>query len=270
MPLELDPDAIAAIVREAGALALAERESGLSVEAKSRQDFVTQADRAVERLLRAKLTALVPGSEFLGEEDGGTTEAGLLWVVDPIDGTTNYIRGQPHWCVSVALLEMGEPKLGMIYAPALDWFYAAEAGKGATRNGQPLWRDPVEPTEALIDLGQSPRQTMAMIGAIMNGLRERGLQYRIIGSGALGLAMTASGEVDGFVEGHIWPWDVLAGMLIAAEAGCVISKYIEDDAMRSGNAALAVAPGAERAVFGAAEDALADFLPAMLPAKVRP
>lgn len=270
MTVTLDHDAISRIVREAGALALAERVAGLAVEAKARQDFVTQADRAVERLLRAKLTALLPGSEFLGEEDGGAVEAALLWVVDPIDGTTNYIRGLPHWCVSVALLEGGALRLGVVYAPALDWFYLAEAGKGATRNGQPLWREPVLPEEALVDLGTSRRQTPAVFGAMVAGLREHGLQYRVIGSAALGLSMTASGEVDGFLEGHLWPWDVLAGKLIAQEAGCFAGEFLEGEAMRNGNAAIVAAPGVETALFAAAENALADFLPRMLPAKVRP
>ena len=270
MPVALDLDAIAATVREAGAFAAAERVKGLTVEAKARQDFVTQADRAVERLLRAKLTALLPGSEFLGEEDGGATDAALLWVVDPIDGTTNYIRGLPHWCVSVALLENGAPRLGIVYAPALDWFYLAEAGKGATRNGQPLWRQQVEPDAAMIDLGQSRRQTPTVIKTMISALRDHGVQYRVTGSAALGLAMTASGEVDGFWEGHLWPWDVLAGYLIAQEAGCFAGEFLEGDAMRNGNVALMAAPGIEQIVFQAAESALADFLPRMLPAKVRP
>ena len=260
--------AIAAIVREAGALALAERAEGLTIDTKGWQDFVTQADQAVERLLRAKLTALLPGSEFLGEEDGGAVEADWLWVVDPIDGTTNYIRGFPHWCVSVALLKAGAPHLGIVYAPALDWFYTAEAGKGATRNGKALWRRPVEPRQAMVDLGTSRRQTPTVFSTMITALREQGIQYRVTGSAALGLAMAASGEVDGFWEGHLWPWDVLAGQLIAQEAGCYAGEFLEGQAMSNGNAALVAAPGVEKAMFGAAEDALADFLPRMLPVKV--
>ncbi len=270
MSSSLPIDAVSAIVREAGALAVAERVKGLTIDTKGWQDFVTQADQAVERLLRSKLTALLPGSEFLGEEDGGAVAADLLWVVDPIDGTTNYIRGFPHWCVSVALLEYGAPRLGVVYAPALDWFYLAEAGKGAVRNGQPLWRQPVEPREAMVDLGQSRRQTPTVFSTMMTALREQGIQYRVTGSAALGLAMSASGEVDGFWEGHLWPWDVLAGQLIAQEAGCFAGEFLEGEAMRNGNAALVAAPGVEKALFGAAEDALADFLPRMLPVKVRP
>ncbi len=270
MPISLPLKAISATIREAGALALAERAAGLAVEAKARQDFVIQVDRAVERLLRDKLTGLLPGSKFLGEEDGGVVEAALLWVVDPIDGTTNYIRGLPHWCVSVALLEEGKLRLGIVFAPTLDWFYLAEAGKGATRNGKRLWRDPVLPEEALIDLGTSRRQTPAVFGPLVGGLREHGLQYRAIGSAALGLSMAASGEVDGFLEGHLWPWDVLAGKLIAQEAGCFAGEFLEGEAMRNGNAAIVAAPGTETALFAAAENALADFLPRMLPAKLRP
>ena len=269
MTVSLPLDAITAIVREAGAMALAEREAGLAVEAKARQDFVTQADRAVERLLRAKLTALLPGSEFLGEEDGGAVEANLLWVVDPIDGTTNYIRGLPHWCVSVALLENGAPRLGIVFAPELDWFYLAEAGQGASRNGMPLWREPVDPAEAMIDLGTSRRQTPTVFGTIVAGLREHGLQFRVIGSAALGLAMSASGEVDGFWEGHLWPWDVLAGHLIAQEAGCHVGEFLEGDAMRNGNTALVAAPGVETALLAVADSALADFLPRILPVKLQ-
>ena len=269
MAAPLPIDTITAIVREAGALAVAERRKGLSIDTKGWQDFVTQADQAVERLLRAKLTALLPGSGFLGEEDGGAVAADRLWVVDPIDGTTNYIRGLPHWCISVALLEAGAQRLGVVFAPALDWFYLAEAGKGATRNARPLWREPVAPREALVDLGQSRRQTPTVFSTMIGALREKGIQYRVTGSAALGLAMTASGEVDGFWEGHLWPWDVLAGHLIAQEAGCFTGEFLEGDAMRNGNAALVAAPGVESALFAAAEEALADFLPRMLPAKVQ-
>jgi len=260
----LPVDAAMAAVREAGALALAERARGLAIEAKARQDFVTQADRAVEGLLRDRLTALLPGSDVLGEEDGGPVEADWLWVVDPIDGTTNYIRGLPHWCVSVALLERGAPRLGLVFAPEPDWFYLAEAGRGASRNGEPLRRGPVPVDEAMLDLGQSRRQTPAAFGALIAGLREQGLQYRVIGSAALGLAMSASGEVDGFCEGHIWSWDVLAGLLIAHEAGCYVSEYLEGDAMRYGNAVLVAAPGLETAVWRAADGALADTLPRLI------
>ena len=268
MPIALPYSEIEATVRKAGALALAERAKGLAVEIKARQDFVTQADRAVERLLRAKLTALLPGSKFLGEEDGGMTEADLLWICDPVDGTTNYIRGLPYWCVSVALLERGEPRLGMIFAPTLDWFYRAEAGKGATRNGQPLRRAAVEPTRALLDLGQTPRQTQAAFAALLARLRAAGAHYRVIGSGAFGLAMSASGEVDGFCEGHLWPWDGFAGILIAREAGCWTGLCLEGDAMVNGNAALAAAPGVHEVLFSAAEDAFATSLTRLPPVRL--
>ena len=102
------------------------------------------------------------------------------------------------------------------------------------------------------------------------GLRVHGLQYRENGSTALGLAMAVSGEVDGFLEGHLWPWDVLARKLIAQEVACLAGEFLEGNAMRNGNAAIVAVPGTEIALFAAAENALADFLPRLLPAKVRP
>jgi myo-inositol-1(or 4)-monophosphatase len=268
MPTPLPVADIISVIQEAAVFAVAERAAGLLVEAKARQDFVTQADQGVERLLRAKLTALVPGSEFLGEEDGGATEADVLWVVDPIDGTTNYIRGLPHWCISAGLVENGVPRFGVILAPTLDWLYLAEAGKGATRNGVALKRSHVEPTEALIDLGQSPRQPMEMTNKLRTGLREHGVQSRILGSGALGLAMSGSGEVDGFIEGHIWSWDVMAGMLIAREAGCIIRDFLVGDAMTKGNAAIVAAPGLADILFAATEHAMGASLPRLPAATV--
>lgn len=254
-----------AIVREAGALALAERAKGLAIEAKERQDFVTQADRAVERLLRMKLTALLPGSDFLGEEEGGEVDSDLLWVVDPIDGTTNFIRGLPHWCVSVALLKAGEPTIGVIFAPVLDWLYQAERGKGATRNGELLQRGPVKPSEAIVNVGQSFRQSVELFTGIIRGLRERRLDHRLLGSGALGLALTASGEVDASVEGDIQPWDVAAGLLISREAGCVVNNFFIGNAMTKGNPTVSAASGVEDVVFQVMEKAVGTSLPRQPP-----
>ena len=259
--MKLPVEAIVASVRDAGALAMRERSGGLSVEAKGRQDFVTQADRAVERLLRPRLTGLLPGSEFLGEEDGGPVEADLLWIVDPIDGTTNYIRGLPHWCVSVALMQAGRLRFGAILAPILDNLYLAEAGCGATVDGRLLHRAPVDPASALVNVGQSKRQGTDFFSALVGGLRDRHVDHRLLGSGALGLAQTAGGEVDGSVEGQVHSWDVAAGLLIARETGCVVNDFFTAGAMRDGNPSVAAAPGAEESVFGAVEAALGHSLP---------
>lgn len=251
LPVEDIVDAM----RVAGALAATERESGLSVEAKGRQDFVTQADRAVERFLRQRLKELLPDSEFLGEEDGGPIRAERLWIVDPIDGTTNFIRGLPHWCISVAFQERDSLRFGAILAPALDQLYVAEAGQGATRNGRPIHRTAVDPDSALVNVGQSKRQGTGFFARLISGLRDHQIDNRLLGSGALGLASTASGEVDGSIEGQAQAWDVAAGLLIAQEAGCVVNDFFTAGAMLSGNASVAAAPGIEDYVFGAVEAA---------------
>ena len=259
--MTLPVEAIVSTIRVAGTIAMQERSRGLHVEAKGRQDFVTQADRAVEHHLRARLMELLPGSEFVGEEGGGPTEANLLWIVDPIDGTTNYIRGLPHWCVSVALMEAGRLRFGAILAPVLEDLYLAEDCSGATLNGKPILRERVDPASALVNVGQSKRQTPGFYATLISGLREHHLDHRLLGSGALGLAQTASGELDGSVEGHVRPWDVAGGLLIAREAGCVVNDFFRSGAMRDGNPAIAAAPGVEDFVFGAVEAALGHRVP---------
>ena len=263
--MTLPVEAIVDAMRVAAALATTERSCGLSVEAKARQDFVTQADRAVERLLRPRLKDLLPGSEFLGEEDGGPTEAERLWIVDPIDGTTNFIRGLPHWCISVAFREHGRLRFGAILAPVLDQLYLAEAGQGATRNGHPIRRTEVDPAAALVNVGQSKRQGTGFFAKLISGLRDHQIDNRLLGSGALGLALTASGEVDGSIEGQAQAWDVAAGLLIAHEAGCVVNHYFNVNAMLEGNASVAAAPGVEDYVFGAVEAASDIRLPRVSP-----
>ena len=257
----LPVEAIVDVIRVAGSLAQQERSRGLHVEAKARQDFVTQADREVERFLRPRLTGLLLGSELLGEEDGGPTGAEILWIVDPIDGTTNFIRGLPLWCISVALLEAGTLRLGAILAPALDCLYLAEAGKGASLNGIPLHRSKVDPASALVNVGQSKRKDARFLSTLIAGLRDNDVDHRLLGSGALGLALTASGEVDGAVEGQVQAWDVAAGLLIAREAGCVVNDFFVPGGMELGNPAVAAAPGLEDCVFAAVEAALGTAVP---------
>ncbi len=266
--MSLPVDSLAEVVRAAADLAVRERAGGLDVHVKGRQDFVTHADRAVEKFLRPRLTELLPGSEVLGEEFGGPTEGDRLWIVDPIDGTTNYIRGLPHWCVSVALVEDGSPRLGAILAPATDELYLAEAGKGAWRNGARLRRTPVDPAKALINIGQSKPHGTTFFARLVTRLRDDGIDHRLLGSGALGLALAASGEVDGAIEGYANAWDVAAGLLIAREAGCSVNRFFTDGALRDGNPAITAAPGVDEAVFGAIEKALGEPVPQLPPSLV--
>lgn len=263
--MDLPTEEIVSVVREAGALARSERASGLEIEAKGRRDFVTQADRAVERFLRANLTALLPGSDFLGEEYGGAHDFRLLWIVDPIDGTTNYIRDIPYWCVSVALMEEGRSRLGVIHAPTLGSLYLAESGRGASVDGRFVCRESVDDAAGLVNIGTWKERTAEAYDRMTAGLLARDLDYRLFGSGALALAQIGSGELDGAMEGHTSPWDVAAGLIIARESGCVVSDYFAGDAMQRGNAVVAAAPGAEDHVFAVAESALRCSIPRLCP-----
>jgi myo-inositol-1(or 4)-monophosphatase len=131
------------IAREAGRLAtgfLSDR-STLGVGMKGPQDFVTKADRAVEEFIVARLSAAFPGDGFVGEEGqaaGTAPKPSSIWIIDPIDGTANFVQGRDDWCVSIGFIESGVPTIGVIYHPASDELFAAAAGYGASRNGVPI------------------------------------------------------------------------------------------------------------------------------------
>jgi len=262
--MDLPVEAIVAAVRAAGDLAEREKASGLTVCSKGKQDFVTQADRAVERFLRPRLVELLPGSEVLGEEFGGPGDAELLWAVDPIDGTTNYIRGLPHWCISVGLVAKGELRFGTIFAPTLGRMYVAEAGRGATLNERRLRREAVNPASAIVNLGQSRRRQAEFLPRLVAELRGHELDIRLLGSGAMGLAETASGEVDGAIEGQVSLWDIAAGLVIAREAGCRVNDFLAENSASDANPAVAAAPGLEDLVFGCTEFAIGFPIPRLL------
>ena len=233
------------LVREAGTLALASfRNAALVVENKGVQDYVTAVDRAVEALLVDRLQAEFPGDAFLGEE-GGQRGAGdgARWVIDPIDGTVNYTRGLPLWCISVALVDAGEIAFGLIYNPVRDEFYCAVRGQGATCNGQPIRVSGVQsPATARIGMGFSYRCPPAVHVRGIERLLEANCEYARLGSGALGMAFVADGRFDGYWEAHINSWDVLAGICLVREAGGWVSDFLAGDGLFSGNPILACTP----------------------------
>ncbi|MGH7085242.1 MAG: inositol monophosphatase family protein, partial [Acetobacteraceae bacterium] len=199
----------------------------LAVGLKGRQDFITAADGAVERLLRERLIGAFPSDAFLGEETGGTSgerQTGQsprdqgLWVVDPIDGTANFARGLPHFCISVALVEGSAMLLGAILDPVLDELYFARSGRGATRNGHAITASPTGNLgEAAIEIGWSTRVADARYLECVSRTLAAGAAVRRGGSGALGLAYVADGRQDAYAELHINSWDCLAGLLIVRE-----------------------------------------------------
>lgn len=225
----------------AGALAARMRHALGAPEAKSPIDFCTEADRAVERLIRERITGGL-GDAVIGEEAGG--EAGeSVWGVDPIDGTTNYIHGAAHWCVSMAYVRAGRVELGVTYAPASDRLFVARRGAGARFNGRPLRVSPLRHGAApMVEAGWSERRGIGEYGRILHGLVERGMEFRRHGSGALALAEVAAGLSDGYVEPHVNAWDALAGLLLVQEAGGRVNDYLADSGLTRGNPVLAATP----------------------------
>lgn len=212
-------------------------------ETKGAQDFVSQVDRDTELALIDGLGAIVPDAGFLGEEFGGSA-TGLSWVIDPIDGTSNFVRGIPLWCLSVALVLDGRPLAGAIYDPNADEMYSAVLGLGTRLNGVPVRVSTTSQIDAAL-LGVSfsfKSKTQTHIDVLQNLMEARGL-YRFLGSGALGLAYCAVGRVDGFWEDWMMPWDVAAGLILVTEAGGRVSDYGSNDGWSDGNHILVSAPG---------------------------
>jgi myo-inositol-1(or 4)-monophosphatase len=199
-----------------------------SVRYKGEVDLVTEVDEQAEQVIREILLGAFPAYGILAEEGGEQTgEEDARWIVDPLDGTTNYAHGLPIFCVSLALERVGEVVLGVVYDPIREEAYVAERGGGATLNGEPIRvSDTDELIQALIATGfpyDRPKMPEALelfgrFAAITRGMRR-------LGSTALDLCYVAAGRLDGYYERGIWAWDIAAGALILEEAGGKVTDY---------------------------------------------
>ncbi len=198
------------------------QEAGAEARLKGPQDFVTAADGEAEEMLRRELSSAFPHDGFLGEESGGGQGAAGTWVVDPIDGTANFMRALPEWAVSLAHVEGGRVRLGVVYDAPHDKVYWAAEGQGAFVEDTPLRAvRRVETSRALVMLGRSNRTSLAGYIDVIQALQAHGAEHRRFGAAAMGLVRVAEGSVDAFFEASLNCWDALAGLLIAAEAGAV-------------------------------------------------
>jgi myo-inositol-1(or 4)-monophosphatase len=214
----------------------------LAVSMKGAQDWLTAADGAVEAHIRKRVAAAFPGDAVMGEEMGGG-DAENLWIVDPIDGTANFARAHPHWCVSIGFLRKGIPEIGVIIAPVMGETWAARRGGGAVRNGKPIRVSEIDSfSRAAIEVGWSTRRPGLEYQGIVKAVMDEGAAAKRCGSGALGLAFVADGRSEGYVETHINSWDVAAGVVIVAEAGGVLNPFFTGDALTEGNPILAAPP----------------------------
>ncbi len=218
-PIAARVDLAQRIAREAGARLLAFGRDRLDVSAKGAQDFVTAADRAVETLIREAVATAFPGDTVLGEEEGGTV-ADHLWVVDPIDGTINFIRGLPSYAVSIAYVEHGVLEVGVVHIPLLGETFVARRGHGATCNGQPIRVSGcARLADARVAAGYAQRGSKAQHLRFLGRLLRAGTDVLKVNSAAVCLAMTAAGRIDGYFERELMAWDVLGGQILVREAG---------------------------------------------------
>lgn len=211
----------------AGGRALLDWVGRFAVREKGPADLVTEADLASQEAVHAVISKAFPDHEFLSEEGDATidVQAPFCWIVDPLDGTTNYVHQMPHYAVSVALASRGEPLVGVIYDPVHDECFAAERGKGVWLNGKALKTSTVDNLgQALVaaSFSASVRVPSLETEQFMVALAQC-QALRRTGSAALNLAYVAAGRLDAFWALSTNAWDVAAGVLMVQEAGGVVS-----------------------------------------------
>jgi len=213
----------------------------LQVSLKGPANFVSLADKRAEQMLYDDLTKARPGYGFLGEE-GGTregTDKSNTWIVDPLDGTTNFLHGIPQFAISIALQREGTIVAGVIYNPANDELYIAERGKGAFLNDQRLrvaGRKQLSDCVIACGLPHIGRGDHELSRREMAEMQNRVAGLRRFGAASLDLAFVAAGRLDGYWERNLQPWDIAAGLILVREAGGIVSGVEgHDNAIASGN-----------------------------------
>jgi myo-inositol-1(or 4)-monophosphatase len=221
-------DGIVSVVREASEIIKDHAKILRDIHFKGRINLVTATDIAVEEFLREKLAGLLPGSSFLAEETSPDTDlAENTWIIDPVDGMTNFAHGLPFVATSVGLWRNGKVSLGVINAPLLDECFTAVKGRGAFRNGEPVTVSATSrldhsliATGFLYSMEKELPGLLRRIGRVFSNTRG----VRRYGAAALDLAYVATGRYDGFYERSLSPWDIAAGWLLVKEAGGVLTR----------------------------------------------
>ena len=234
MPIEARYEFLRRLSPAAGALAQEyfRRRADLAIEEKGPTDYVSMADRAVETMIAGEIAKAFPGDAFLGEETANTL-AGVperLWIVDPIDGTHNFLRGVPYWNVSIAYVERGERTLGAVCDPCAGAVYHARRGQGAWRtDAQGETRLAASRRTKLaggmVCVGHHDRAPDEHYMDIRRALMDRNVAFRNFGCAALQLAHVAEGRYDAYVEMTLSSWDAMAGLLLVEEAGGYVAPF---------------------------------------------
>lgn len=197
---------------------------------KSRNDWVSRADRESEAAIVKLIRDRCPDDAILGEEGGISAEgtSGRTWIIDPLDGTSNYLQHFPIWSISIGVKTGDEMTAGVVHEPLRDLFFTAERGSGAFRNGARMHVSDQQTVEGSFLATGFPfraQQFVAVYSAIFQDVISIAKGVRRAGSAALDLAYTADGIFDGFFELHLSPWDIAAGSLLVTEAGGVFTDF---------------------------------------------
>ena len=215
-----------------------EHHGAFKVRRKSENDFVTEMDVKSEMLLKEMLLGACPEDEFYGEETGGATRAVGRWIVDPIDGTANFMRGQRLYTISIAYEHDGILQIGCVYCPGTDELFLGVRGQGTTLNGKPIHVSDTPLRDAIVHLGFGVRnpvnreRTLTVFPALLRSVSD----VRRTGSAAYDLCCVASGRADAFLELGINLYDYGAGYVILTEAGGTFTGWLDgEDGLASGN-----------------------------------
>lgn len=236
---------IEALAKSVGKTILAERQKMMSsqVETKaSKHDLVTHIDKLSEKLLLNGLSQLVPSAGFISEESNSEYKDGLNWIVDPIDGTTNFVHGIPHYAISIALAKGSELQLGLVYNIPQDECFTAYLNGGSFLNGKSIHVSPqlnfentLWATGFAVSHSQKLDENLSVLKNLINDTRG----IRRLGSAALDLAYVACGRLDAYYETHLHAWDVAAGALLVQEAGGQVSDFKNGSSFLFGDEILA-------------------------------
>ncbi len=239
-------DAAKTIARDAGSMAMAffRDLTALDIQSKGAQDLVSNADLEVETFVRAKIAEQFPDDGIVGEEhDDVPSSSGWTWVIDPIDGTANFVRGIPQWCVILACIQDEQTRIGVIFEPSTDEMFWGSSEQGAYLGDTKLC---IAQSDGLHDgsvgVGMNGRTASHMAADLISELSARGGIFFRNASGGLMLAYVAAGRLIGYTEPHMNAWDCLAGQLLIKEAGGRVEYQNTSDMLRVGGRVITGSP----------------------------
>ena len=238
--------------RKAGDFIIREANHISAVESKSTHDYVTNVDKAAEQLIIETISSAYPEHSFLGEESGESGESEFQWVIDPIDGTTNFIRKIPHWAISIACKHKGRTQIGVVYDPNKEELFTAVKGRGAQFDNKKMRVSNSKGLEhSLLATGFPFRndEKLSEYLEVFAKLFPHCSDMRRAGSAALDLAYVAVGRIDGFWEFGLSPWDTAAGVLLVEESGGMVADMNGNPNFEKQGSILAANPKAFKAML---------------------